>query len=137
MDMVDKEKRSSIMSKIKGSNTSIEIFVQEKLKSLGIFNFEINYGKWHIDIAFVDCKIALFIDGCFWHRCPMHYALPKSNIDFWKNKMDGNLIREKNIEKDLIDNGWIVKRIWEHDIKQYDYVNLAEGIINKCSINIG
>ena len=67
------------------------------------------------DFANKKYKIAIFIDGCFWHRCPKHYIKPKTNIIFWKDKIRKNVKRDGAITKKLEKEGWKVIRIWEHN----------------------
>ncbi|MBE0434057.1 hypothetical protein IBX73_11420, partial [candidate division WOR-3 bacterium] len=62
-------------------------------------------------------KIALFIDGCFWHGCSLHFRLPKTNKKYWSQKISCNIERDKRTNKELRKMGWKVVRIWEHDIK--------------------
>lgn len=69
------------------------------------------------DIVFLSKKIAVFVDGCFWHGCPLHGVRPKTNVDFWANKIQGNISRDRDVTLDLESQGWIVLRFWEHEIK--------------------
>jgi DNA mismatch endonuclease (patch repair protein) len=62
-------------------------------------------------------KIAVFIDGCFWHGCPRHGHYPKSNAQFWKNKILTNKKRDKRFNLKLKENGWRVIRVWEHELR--------------------
>lgn len=110
MDKFTKEKRSQIMSKIK-SKSGIEVLPQ-KFKGLylrkhpkGIF------GK--PDFGNRTRKVALFIDGCFWHGCPKHYRKPKSNVAFWVLKIKRNKSRDRNVVRKLTKGGWEVIRVWE------------------------
>ncbi|MGW5940679.1 very short patch repair endonuclease [Streptomyces celluloflavus] len=68
-----------------------------------------------IDIAFPGLKIAVFIDGCFWHGCPQHATHPKSNADWWRDKLDGNIARDRETNEHLTEEGWTVLRFWEHE----------------------
>jgi len=61
-------------------------------------------------------KIALFFDGCFWHACPEHFKMPKSNVEFWAKKMAANRRRDKKVTATLRRRGWTVMRIWEHEL---------------------
>ena len=74
------------------------------------------YGK--PDFTFPKLKLALFIDGCFWHACPTHGTLPKSNRPFWDAKLHRNRTRDRQVSRHLRKKGWHVTRIWEHDLKQ-------------------
>jgi len=67
-----------------------------------------------IDIAFPGKKIAVFIDGCFWHGCSEHRNIPAHNSDWWQNKIDQNRARDMDTDEKLSAAGWIVRRYWEH-----------------------
>lgn len=66
------------------------------------------------DIAFTRARVAVFIDGCFWHSCPEHGGVPRSNREFWTAKLAGNLERDRRQDSALAAAGWTVVRIWEH-----------------------
>jgi DNA mismatch endonuclease (patch repair protein) len=66
------------------------------------------------DIVFTRRKLAIFIDGCFWHLCPVHCDVPKSNLDYWIPKLQRNVARDRAQDTLLRDAGWTVLRIWEH-----------------------
>jgi DNA mismatch endonuclease (patch repair protein) len=88
------------MSAIKGTDTKPELILRKSLWSLG-FRYRVGHklpGK--PDLVFVSRKSVIFVDGCFWHRCPDHFRMPKSNREFWEKKIARN-----------------VNRVWEHDIK--------------------
>jgi DNA mismatch endonuclease (patch repair protein) len=67
------------------------------------------------DVAFVSARVAVFIDGCFWHGCPTHGTWPKANAVFWRGKIESNKERDKDTDRRLNDAGWLVFRVWEHD----------------------
>lgn len=110
-----KLQRSHNMSKIKSTNTGPEIKIKKVMKTLGFSYQPKLYG--HPDFADKKRKIIVFIDGCFWHKCPKHYIAPKSNLEFWKKKIKRNVKRDRAVTKKLRNEGWIVLRIWEHQIK--------------------
>lgn len=120
MDNVTKEKRSYIMSRIKGSNTKPELTMEEHLKENRI-DYEKHprlFGK----PDFLICKKhVLFVDGCFWHGCRKHYRKPESNKEFWKSKLKRNIARRKKVKKQLHKLGYCVMEIWEHEIKNGTY----------------
>lgn len=97
---------------------STELKFISLLKEKGITGWRHNYpltGK--PDFVFSRFKIAVFIDGCFWHGCPRHCRMPSSNVNYWNNKIEKNKIRDKKITMTLKMRGWQVIRIWEHEIK--------------------
>jgi DNA mismatch endonuclease (patch repair protein) len=69
------------------------------------------------DFVFREQRIAVFVDGCFWHGCPKHFRVPKSNVRFWKSKIEGNRSRDFRVRSDLRRLGWRVVRIWEHSMR--------------------
>ena len=118
-DKVTKEKRSEIMSKIRGKNTKIEIVFRKKLWAQG-YRYRL-HGKMpgKPDIIINKFKVAIFIDGCFWHACPRcKKKLPSTNKKYWKKKIDGNVKRAIDVNAELDELGWCVIRIWEHQIQK-------------------
>jgi len=67
------------------------------------------------DIVFTRRRLAVFVDGCFWHRCPEHGTSPRSNSWYWGPKLDRNVERDREVDQALHDAGWAVLRIWEHE----------------------
>jgi len=67
------------------------------------------------DIVWRGLHLAVFIDGCFWHGCPEHATRPKSNGDWWAEKLDGNVRRDRRTDAELKSRGWTVLRFWEHE----------------------
>lgn len=73
-------------------------------------------GRWvRPDIVFTRARVAVFVDGCYWHRCPLHASYPKSNADFWQAKFDRNVQRDRDDDHALRKTGWTVLRFWEHE----------------------
>lgn len=119
-DKVSKERRSEIMSHVKSSNTKPEIIIRKFLFANG-FRFRINdknlAGK--PDIKLTKHKTLIFINGCFWHaheNCKI-YVMPKTNVQFWQNKIDRNIARDKRNIEILKNEGWKVLIIWECQLK--------------------
>ena len=67
------------------------------------------------DLVFRPSKVAVFVDGCFWHRCPVHATDPKTNSDYWKPKLERNVERDRETDRLLAESGWLSIRIWEHE----------------------
>ena len=100
-------------------DTRSELAIRSALHSLGR-RFRVSYPvpelrRCTIDIAFPRRRVAVFVDGCFWHGCPEHGTLPKSNADRWADKLDGNRDRDRRVDAHLRDRKWVVLRIWEHE----------------------
>lgn len=68
-----------------------------------------------IDIAFTRVRLAVFVDGCFWHACPDHGTSPRTNSDWWQWKLERNVARDRDTDRLLTAAGWTVLRIWEHE----------------------
>jgi DNA mismatch endonuclease (patch repair protein) len=109
------------MSAIRSENTKPEIALRKALWAKGL-RFRKYYGKEKIDIAFPSKKLAIFIDGCFWHGCPVHSHFPKSNKKYWVPKLRKNIERDLKKNKRLESDGWKVLRFWEHELKDTNYV---------------
>ena len=121
MDRISKEQRSKIMSAIRSENTQPEMTLRKALWAKGL-RFRVHYGKEKIDIAFPSKKLAIFVDGCFWHACPEHSRLPKTNRGYWHPKLKRNVERDKAKDERLKMGGWIVLRFWEHELKNLDAI---------------
>lgn len=118
-DNVHRSKRSWVMAQVRSrQNRSTELRFIEILKSKGITGWRRNCnlaGK--PDFVFPKSKIAVFVDGCFWHGCPKHCRMPSSNKKYWNRKIARNIERGKEINRKLRSGGWKVMRFWEHDLK--------------------
>lgn len=80
------------------------------------------------DIVFGPSRVAVFVDGCFWHGCPEHYVAPVSNAGYWKPKIERNRERDKETARLLSDAGWLVVRVWEHDDVDTAAESIAEAV---------
>lgn len=119
-DIYSRTKRAEIMSLVRGrGNRSTELLVVRLFRKCGISGW-----RRHVrltgrpDFTFKDARVAVFIDGCFWHLCPVHGTIPKDNSEFWEAKLTANRDRDRRVERILRGKGWRVVRIWQHDIRQ-------------------
>lgn len=80
------------------------------------------------DFVFHETKLALFVDGCFWHGCPQHCRMPASNQQYWRSKIAGNMSRDKRVTAKLRKQGWRVLRIWEHELARKNAVRMLQRI---------
>lgn len=107
---------SAQMSAMPREETGPEMALRRVLHSRGL-RYRVNYRALPgtPDIAFTRAKIAVFVDGCFWHRCPEHGTMPQNNREWWREKLDRN--RERDAEKDaaLDELGWLTVHVWEHE----------------------
>jgi len=76
------------------------------------------------DIILKDSNTAIFLDGCFWHKCPKCFKMPRTRTDFWKNKITKNITNDKKTTNRLRKNGYRVVRVWEHEIKKIEKSDL-------------
>ncbi|TQF69041.1 DNA mismatch endonuclease Vsr [Rhodococcus spelaei] len=67
------------------------------------------------DLVFPTARVAVFVDGCFWHRCPEHATQPRNNAQWWADKLAANVARDRDTDARLADAGWLVVRVWEHE----------------------
>ncbi|MBF0629788.1 MAG: very short patch repair endonuclease [Magnetococcales bacterium] len=115
------------MRKVGSRNTGPEIAIRQFLFARGL-RYRVQYrpgdvdiGRATIDIAFPGKRVAVFIDGCFWHGCPVHGTVPKANADWWRAKLEGNRVRDIRVRGILRDGSWDVLAFWEHES--------AEGVV--------
>ena len=112
---------TNVMKANKGKNTSPELIVRRELRIAGHPGYRLNWKKvpGHPDIAYPGRKVAIFVNGCFWHRCPhCNLPLPKSNVEFWQEKFRRNVERDERKTSELESHGWTVFTIWECEIKR-------------------
>lgn len=89
--------------------------------------------RWRVDIAFTRRRIAVFIDGCFWHGCPIHATYPKTNSDYWLPKLERNRARDLDATSALKAAGWRVLRFWEHQAPG----EIADTIVHEVAVRLG
>lgn len=106
------------MSHIRGKNTSIEVAFRKAIYATGTRGYRIR-GRvpGSPDIYFSRLRLAVFIDGCFWHRCPTCFRKPKSNLKYWNKKIRDNVARDRRTNVALQKEGIRFIRIWEHDVR--------------------
>lgn len=119
MDNLTPKQRSLCMSRIKYKNTKPELFFRKLIWAGNIRGYHLkNNLKGKPDLFFSKQKIAVFIDGCFWHKCPKCFVKPKSNSTYWNKKINNNVKRDAETTRWLQNEGIHVIRIWEHEIKK-------------------
>ena len=118
-DIFSKKKRAEIMSSVKSKETRIEILIRKELWKKG-YRYRKNasgyFGK--PDVLLKKFKTVIFIDSCFWHGCKKHGTIPKVRNKFWKEKIERNKERDREVNKHYKKIGWKVIRVWEHEIKK-------------------
>ncbi len=127
-DILTKAQRSALMAKVKGSgNASTELRLVAVFRALGVTGWRRKanvLGK--PDFVFPKLRLAVFVDGCFWHGCPLHATQPKQNAKFWREKIARNQARDRLVTRRLRARGWRVARFWEHELtRKYERRLLA------------
>jgi DNA mismatch endonuclease (patch repair protein) len=116
-DNIPPAARKRCMKANKDKNTSIELILRRRLSSRGL-RYRLHYKlPGRPDIVFVSKKAAVFVDGCFWHKCPKCFQMPKSNLKYWRPKLKRNVRRARQVNRLLIKDGWRVKRYYECKIR--------------------
>jgi DNA mismatch endonuclease (patch repair protein) len=119
-DVFTKSKRSEVMSKIRSrGNRGTELAMVSLFRAHRITGWRRHpktvFGR--PDFVFPKLKLAVFVDGCFWHACPRHSTMPRQHRTFWKEKLHRNRRRDRLVRRTLHARGWRVLRIWEHELK--------------------
>jgi DNA mismatch endonuclease (patch repair protein) len=120
MDVFSKSKRAEVMSRIRGrGNRSTERRMAATLRARRISGWQMHRGEisGKPDFFFPALRIALFIDGCFWHACPKCCKMPAENSAFWQKKLGANIKRDRRVRRMLNRAGISVIRLWEHDLE--------------------
>ncbi|RCV86923.1 very short patch repair endonuclease [Billgrantia montanilacus] len=107
------------MQQTRQKNTSAEMVIRRELHRRGL-RYRVGYTvsskpRRVADIVFTRQRLVVFVDGCFWHGCPLHGTWPKNNAEFWRNKIETNRQRDSDTNRRLTTLGWHVLRVWEHE----------------------
>ena len=110
---------SKRLARVRQKGTSAELHLRRALHAQGL-RYRLHLAvlakpRRTADIVFTKQRLAVFVDGCFWHGCPKHSSWPKSNADFWRNKIKTNKARDADTNERLKAAGWRVIRVWEHE----------------------
>ena len=118
-DVLTPDQRRLNMSRIRGSNTKIEVLLRKALHARGL-RYRVSAKpltglRRTADLVFPRAKVAVFLDGCFWHGCPEHHTVAAANAKFWADKVSGNRARDRDTDARLKEAGWVSVRVWEHE----------------------
>ena len=112
-------KTSARLSKQKRRDTKPEVALRRALHSRGLRYFvdraPLKGMRRRADLVFPRRKVAVYVDGCFWHSCPVHATKPRNNAQWWADKLAANVARDRDTDEKLLAEGWRVVRIWEHE----------------------
>lgn len=89
------------------------------------------------DLVFPSLRVAVFVDGCFWHGCPVHGTWPKANAGFWRDKIETNKLRDADTDRRLEEAGWTVVRFWEHEPLAAQVARLARLLARRRKLRTG
>lgn len=117
------------MKRVRQKNTSAESALRRELHALGL-RYRLHVAvltkpRRVVDIAFVGLRVAILVDGCFWHGCPKHATWPKKNAEFWREKIMANQTRDHDTDARLRAAGWRVVRVWAHEAPHEVAVRIA------------
>ncbi|QII02979.1 very short patch repair endonuclease [Rhodococcoides fascians A21d2] len=112
-------KTSARLSKQKRRDTKPEVALRRALHRRGLRYFvdraPLKGMRRRADLVFPKRKVAVYVDGCFWHSCPVHATKPRNNAQWWADKLAANVARDRDTDEKLLAEGWRVVRIWEHE----------------------
>ena len=132
-DVFSRRQRSAVMARVRDSgNRSTELRLIALFRASGIVGWRRHrplYGK--PDFVFPERRVAVFVDGCFWHGCLQHGTLPKTQRGYWRAKIARNRARDREVNRRLRAQGWRVLRIWEHELARQNAGRLM-GRIRRC-----
>ncbi|MFI1307635.1 very short patch repair endonuclease [Streptomyces sioyaensis] len=118
------------MSRQKNRDTQVEIELRRMLHAAGlryrVHRRPIKGVRREADIVFGPAKVAVFVDGCFWHGCPEHATWPKTNAAFWREKIEKNRARDLDTDARLEAAGWLAVRVWEHEVSEAAAAHVLE-----------
>lgn len=130
-DTVSRKKRSEIMRAVRSRGNKVTELVLVHLlhqhKIIGWRRHATLIGN--PDFVFAKRKLALFVDGCFWHGCPKHCRMPKGNRLYWNEKIASNKARDQHVTRTLRRMGWRVMRIWEHELAHKNEARYVEKVL--------
>ena len=136
-DIYSKSKRSAIMSRIRGKgNLKTELALVGLFRKHGIRGWRRDsrlIGR--PDFIFPRLRVAVFVDGCFWHGCPDHGTQPKSNAAWWAEKIRSNMKRDRDTDSRLAVEGWTLIRIWEHEAPDVAAACVVEAVSSETGPN--
>lgn len=119
-DRVSREVRSRMMSQVRTRDTAPELALRRLLHARGL-RYRVDAPlplagvRRRADVLFTRARVAVMVDSCFWHACPAHGMMPRSNTQWWRDKLQRNVERDRDTDARLAAAGWTVLRVWEHE----------------------
>jgi DNA mismatch endonuclease (patch repair protein) len=132
VDLYSPAKRSEIMSRVRGKgNKATELALVSLLRHNRITGWRRHTRLFgNPDFVFNKEHLALFVDGCFWHSCPIHASQPRTNAEFWSEKLSKNRLRDGLVNRTLKKSGWRVIRIWQHELSASNEGRLVRRLLS-------
>ncbi|MFH7595157.1 very short patch repair endonuclease [Streptomyces racemochromogenes] len=128
------------MSRQKSHDTSMEVSLRKALHAAGvryrIHRKPVKGVRREADIVFGPARVAVFVDGCFWHGCPVHATWPKNNADFWRTKIEGNRRRDVDTDARFAEAGWLVLRVWEHESVEEAAARVLRAVADRRAVRL-
>jgi len=135
-DVFSKAKRSQVMSCIRArGNRDTELAMILFFRERGFIGWRRHSAiRGRPDFVFRKYKVAVFVDGCFWHGCPLHFRIPTQNRPYWTHKLNANQARDRSVTRQLRSRGWRVMRVWEHELAPSNAPRLARRFAAALSV---
>lgn len=138
-DVFSKEQRSAVMKAVKSKNTkSTELKLIAFFKEKHITGWRHSYQvKGHPDFVFLEKRVAIFVDGCFWHGHDCRNTKPSDNAEYWTKKRERNMQRDQEVTKRFENRGWTVIRIWECALSKKNLADTTSNLLkqlNQCGV---
>lgn len=139
MDILSRERRSEVMSSVRSKgNKATELALVALFRKSRITGWRRGQKKFgRPDFVFPRARLAIFVDGCFWHGCPLHGSEPGTNVEFWKEKLRRNRERDRLVNETLKAGGWTVVRIWQHELRtkcQHQVLSRIRTELLRCEV---
>ncbi|WP_348626888.1 very short patch repair endonuclease [Rhizobium leguminosarum] len=127
------------LAKVRQRGTTAELKLRKALHAKGLrYSLHVpllSKPRRVADVSFPKTRVAVFVDGCFWHGCPIHGSWPKNNADFWREKIEANRARDADTDQRLANIGWTVVRVWEHENAQEAADRIADIVRSRRSLS--
>ena len=121
----------------KRRDTKPEVALRSALHAAGLrfrkdYRLDLDGVRFRPDIVFTRAKVAVFVDGCFWHSCPSHGTRPTRNADYWLPKLERNVARDREQDAALAAHGWLSLRVWEHEVPDEVARRVRAAVLGRC-----
>lgn len=128
------------MQRQRRRDTAPEVALRKELWHLGL-RYRVHHpvlnSRQRVDVAFTRARVAVFVDGCFWHGCPDHGSTPKHNAEWWRSKLESNSLRDRTTDAALEAAGWTVVRVWEHEQPAIAADRIAQLVTGRTASELG